>query len=98
MSLETEQREAPYKHTLSPQLPRICYPGRKTMLALHITPSERAVLEYLASGAAIHEIARRLGMNEPEIEHSLQTLFTRMGVRTRAEAVAAAMRRGLLAA
>ena len=68
------------------------------MLALHITPSERAVLEYLASGAAIHEIARQFGMNEPEIETCLQTLFTRMGVRTRAEAVAAAMRRGLLAA
>jgi DNA-binding NarL/FixJ family response regulator len=68
------------------------------MLALHITPSERAVLEYLASGAAVHEIARRLGMNEPEAETCLQTLFTRMGVRTRAEAVAAAMRRGLLAA
>ena len=68
------------------------------MLALHITPSERAVLEYLASGAATHEIARRLGMNEPDIETWLQTLFARMGVRTRAEAVAAAMRRGLLAA
>jgi DNA-binding NarL/FixJ family response regulator len=70
----------------------------KTMLALHITPSERAVLEFLASGAATHEIAHRLGMNEPEIERCLRALFTRMGVRTRAEAVAAAMRRGLLAA
>jgi DNA-binding NarL/FixJ family response regulator len=68
------------------------------MMALHITPSERAVLEYLAGGAAMHEIAHRLGMNEPEIEKCLQVLFARMGVRTRAEAVAAAMRRGLLAA
>ena len=68
------------------------------MMALHITPSERAVLEFLASGAATHEIAHRLGMNEPEIERCLRALFTRMGVRTRAEAVAAAMRRGLLAA
>lgn len=68
------------------------------MLALHITPSERLALEYLASGAATCDIARRLGMNDLEIETCLQTLFTRMGVRTRAEAVAAAMRRGLLAA
>jgi DNA-binding NarL/FixJ family response regulator len=67
------------------------------MLALHITPSERAVLGYLATGAAINEIAHRLGMDEPEIERWLQTLFARMGVRTRGEAVAAAVRRGLLA-
>jgi len=97
-SVETEGREAPYTHTMSPQSSGIRSWEGTTMLALHITPSERAVLEYLASGAAIHEIARRVGMNEPEIETCLQTLFTRMGVRTRAEAVSAAMRRGLLAA
>jgi DNA-binding CsgD family transcriptional regulator len=85
-------------HTMSPQSPRIWYPEGNTMLALHITPSEHAVLKYLATGAATIEIAHRLGMNEPEIESCLQLLFARMGVRTRGEAVAAAMRRGLLAA
>jgi DNA-binding NarL/FixJ family response regulator len=64
---------------------------------LRITPSERDVLECLAAGAATTEIARRLCINEPEIESRLLTLFARMGVTSRTEAVAVAMRRGLLA-
>jgi len=68
------------------------------MVMLHITPSEREVLECLACGAATPELARRLGVNEPELESRLKTLFARMGVTTPTEAVAAAMRRGLLAA
>jgi NarL family two-component system response regulator YdfI len=65
---------------------------------LHITPWERHVLEQLADGAATPDIARRLGVNDREIETSLTTLFARMGVASRAEAVAVASRRGLLAA
>jgi hypothetical protein len=38
------------------------------------------------------------GGYEPELESRLKTLFARMGVTTPTEAVAAAMRRGLLAA
>jgi DNA-binding NarL/FixJ family response regulator len=68
------------------------------MLILHITPSERVILEGLAIGTATSEIAGRLGMNEPDVESCLKALFARMGVRTRTEAVAAAVRRGLLAA
>ena len=67
------------------------------MFVLHITPLERTVLECLSTGAALREIAGRLGLEEREVESNLTTLFARMGVRTRAEAVAAAMRRGLLA-
>ena len=65
---------------------------------LHITPSERALLECLATGVSTTEIARRAGLNEHEVEPCLQTLFTRMGVTSCTEAVAAAVRRGLLAA
>ena len=69
--------------------------GQQQMPVLHITPSERAILAWLATGAANDDIARRLGMDEPEIDACLQRLFVRMGVRTRREAIAAAMRRGL---
>ena len=68
------------------------------MVVLQITPSERALLECLANGVALHEIARRLGANEHQIDASLQALFARMGVTSRTAAVAAALRRGLLAA
>ena len=68
------------------------------MRVLHITPWERGVLEQLAGGAPTTDIARQLGLNDREIESSLATLFARMGVTDRAEAVAVAVRRGLLAA
>jgi DNA-binding NarL/FixJ family response regulator len=68
-----------------------------TMQVLRISPWERGVLEQLASGAATSEIARQLGVHDHEIEASLATLFVRMGVASRAEAIAVAARRGLLA-
>jgi two-component system, NarL family, response regulator YdfI len=67
-------------------------------VVLQITPWERGVLEQLANGIATIDIAQRLGMNEPDIESRLNTLFARMGVTTKTEAVAVAVRRGLLAA
>jgi DNA-binding NarL/FixJ family response regulator len=66
-------------------------------MVLQITPSERALLESLAKGVALADIAHRLGTNEHQIDVSLQALFARLGVKTRAEAVASALRRGLLA-
>ena len=65
-------------------------------MVLQITPSERALLECLANGVALTEIAHRLGTNERQVDVSLQALFVRLGVKTRAEAVASALRRGLL--
>jgi DNA-binding CsgD family transcriptional regulator len=66
-------------------------------MVLQITPSERALLESLAKGVALADIARRFGTNEHQIDVSLQALFARLGVKTRAEAVASAVRRGLFA-
>lgn len=63
---------------------------------LQITPSERAALQLLANGNAATEIAGRLGISECEVEAHLTALFARMGAASRAEAIAAAFRRGLL--
>lgn len=65
---------------------------------LHITPWERSALELLASGANARDMAWRLGIPEPEMHLRLNILFARMGASTAADAVAAALRRGLLAA
>ena len=65
-------------------------------MVLHITPSERTALELLAAGAAVHEIARRFGASEPDLETHLASLFSRLGVATRTEAITEAHRRGLL--
>jgi DNA-binding NarL/FixJ family response regulator len=66
------------------------------MGVLHITPSERGVLEELARGTDTVDIARRLGISEADVESCLASLVSRLGVASRTEAVNAAARRGLL--
>ncbi|OLC41926.1 MAG: hypothetical protein AUH43_23655 [Acidobacteria bacterium 13_1_40CM_65_14] len=65
-------------------------------LVLQITPAERAVLQLLADGKATSEIADRLGISDRAVEALLTMLFGRMGAASRPEAIAAALRRGLL--
>ncbi|HSK08597.1 MAG TPA: LuxR C-terminal-related transcriptional regulator [Vicinamibacterales bacterium] len=63
---------------------------------LHITPEERASLQWLADGRDSSHIAWELGISEREVEGQLASLFARMGARTTTEAIAAATTRGLL--
>jgi DNA-binding NarL/FixJ family response regulator len=63
---------------------------------LQITPWERDVLQLLADGKATNEIATHLGMRTPDFESGLTRLFAAMGAATRAEAIAGALKRGLL--
>jgi DNA-binding NarL/FixJ family response regulator len=65
---------------------------------LQITPRERALLELLATGTSMSQIACRLEMTEREVELRLTDLFSRMGAANHGDAVAAAARRGLLRA
>ena len=65
-------------------------------MVLQITPAERAVLQLLADGSPTVDIARRLGLSERAIDALLIMLLERMGAATSVEAVADALRRGLL--
>ena len=65
---------------------------------LHITPWERAALQLLSEGTRPEALAHRLGTTEFDVEERLTNLFTRMGVVGRGQAVADALRRGLLSA
>ena len=64
--------------------------------ALRITPRERQALQLLASGHTTTGVAARLGMGTHEIDALLAALYATMGAASRAEAVKAAHRRGLL--
>jgi DNA-binding NarL/FixJ family response regulator len=65
-------------------------------LVLHITPWERDALELLADGTPTGALAQRFGTSERDVEARLSTLFARMGVSGRSQAVADALRRGLV--
>ena len=74
--------------------------SRDTAEASRDVPSlsqrEREILALLADGLGNKQIAARLGISSSTVKTHLELLFGKLGVASRAEAVAAAVRRGLL--
>jgi DNA-binding NarL/FixJ family response regulator len=65
-------------------------------MLLQITPVERAALQLLAEGRSHAEIATCLETSTREVKATLSVLFSRLGVRTPADAIRAGLKRGLL--
>ncbi|HJZ70140.1 MAG TPA: LuxR C-terminal-related transcriptional regulator [Vicinamibacterales bacterium] len=63
---------------------------------LQITPRERLALQLLAEGKDRTELAASLELADGELDACLIALFERMGVQTPPQAVAAAVKRGLV--
>jgi DNA-binding NarL/FixJ family response regulator len=61
-----------------------------------LTNREREILALLADGLANKQIAARLGISKNTVKTHLELLFDKLGVSSRAEAVASGVRRGLL--
>ncbi|GAA3711184.1 response regulator transcription factor [Streptomyces sp. NEAU-PBA10] len=61
-----------------------------------LTPPEVAVLVLVAEGLSRTGIARRLHRDDEHVRYTLKSIFGRLGVERRAEAVAYAAREGLL--
>jgi|ERR1043165_2343513 len=57
---------------------------------------EQEILALLADGLVNKQIAARLGISTNTVKTHLELLFEKLGVTTRAEAVATGVRRGLL--
>jgi pimeloyl-ACP methyl ester carboxylesterase len=58
-----------------------------------LTAAEAAVLELVARGLDNHAIALRLGKSEKTVRNQVSTIFDKLGVRTRAEAIVHALGR-----
>jgi hypothetical protein len=71
---------------------------RKEYSVLYITPSERLALRLLAEGRPDGDLpnALNVGVCPTSLDSRLSMLFARMGVTGKPEAVASALRRGLL--
>ncbi len=63
---------------------------------LRLTDRERQVLELMALGRDTHAMATEMGVAEATIRTHVKNLFTRLGVHSRAEAVAVGLREGLI--
>jgi DNA-binding CsgD family transcriptional regulator len=61
-----------------------------------LSPREQEVLEWLAAGRTVSEIAEGLGVRPKTVANCKQRLYRKLGVHHQAHAVAAALGLGLL--
>jgi DNA-binding NarL/FixJ family response regulator len=68
----------------------------ETVVGTVLSNREREILALLADGLVNKQIAARLGISTNTVKTHLELLFDKLGVTTRAEAVATGVKRGLL--
>jgi DNA-binding NarL/FixJ family response regulator len=61
-----------------------------------LTEREREILRLLGEGLGNHDIARTVQLSDHTVKSHLRSIYQKLGVRTRTEAVTLAVRRGLL--
>lgn len=71
--------------------------SKKHASILDPTPRELEVLRWVAAGERNKEIARRLGVSPRTVKAHLTNVYNKLGVDSRAAAIAVAMQKGLLA-
>jgi two-component system, NarL family, response regulator YdfI len=76
--------------------PRAAVRSRGNRVSDALKQCEREVLAGVVAGERSKEIAKRLGLSERTIWVHLTSIYTKLGVDSRASAVALAMERGLL--
>ena len=76
--------------------PAPAQPTRDNAVGTVLTNREREILALLADGLANKQIAARLGISKNTVKTHLELMFDKLGVSSRAEAVATGVRRGLL--
>jgi two-component system, NarL family, response regulator YdfI len=71
-------------------------PATPVAYNLELTRREREILEDVAQGQRSKEIAARLGISERTVKAHLASIYSKLGVDSRAAAIAAAAKRGWL--
>jgi DNA-binding NarL/FixJ family response regulator len=61
-----------------------------------LSPREAQILQHIASGSSTKEVARDLGISSHTVKTHLERIFDKLGANDRAQAVAIALRMGLV--
>jgi NarL family two-component system response regulator YdfI len=80
--------------SLSPELMTKAF--AQPRLTISLTPREHEILQQVAQGARNIDVAQELHLSERTIKAHLTSIYNRLGVESRAEAVAAALKLGLI--
>lgn len=70
--------------------------GKETVLVTELTQRERQVLAHLAKGESNKQIAKALGLAAQTIRNHIASIYDKLGVHSRVEAVVWARERGIL--
>ena len=70
--------------------------GEVAAAGIPLTTREREIVELLADGASNRSIAARLAISRHTVKFHVASILGKLGARSRAEAVALALRRGVL--
>jgi NarL family two-component system response regulator YdfI len=82
--------------TMSRLLARVDRPGTPAATGLNLSGRELEVLKAVAEGERSKEIAFRLGISERTVKAHLAAIYNKLGVDSRAAAIAVAAQKGLL--
>jgi DNA-binding NarL/FixJ family response regulator len=72
-------------------------PDADAAQGIHLSPRQTEVLQRVCGGLSSKEIGRELGLTERTVKDHLSLAYARLGVNSRAEAVARAAALGLIA-
>lgn len=94
--IQTVLRTAKGESVLQPELQHILQAKRKQQQESLLTPRELSVLGRIVKGSASKEIALDMGISERTVKAHLSSIYQKLDVGSRAEAVACAIVRKLV--
>lgn len=71
--------------------------GRRAREAGELSPRESEILRFIAAGLTVNQVAAKLLLSAHTVTNHLTRIYTKLGVTNRAQAVAQAIRIGLMA-
>jgi PAS domain S-box-containing protein len=93
---EVMQDTAWFSAQVLERLAKVRSGGKETILVTELTQRERQVLAHLAKGESNKQIAKALGLAAQTIRNHIASIYDKLGVHSRVEAVVWARERGIL--